>query len=1216
MAIFDLTYYNGEDFYSDGDIENEIVEYLKEYRDDGEYVFETDTRWPVFYHLSSVRKNILSWYDFKPNSNVLEIGAGFGAVTGVLCDKCTSVTSVELSKRRATGLYERHINRNNLKIMVGNFNDMKFDQKFDYITLIGVLEYAASFTDGENPYEGFLSKIKKLLKPDGKLLIAIENRFGLKYWCGAEEDHTGIPFDGINGYKNTDFVKTFSKTELINLLNASGYKNTDFYYPYPDYKLPQTIYSDRYLPNKLNASKTRDFYLNTQFFTAEERKIIGDIAENDVFPFFSNSFLVEACCAQPDKNEVKLNAAFYTYDRKKEYRIVTCIFNNGTVLKAPTSNYSIEHIKAAHKNYVDLLNSKINVLPEKLTDRGIVSEYITLPDFQQVIKAASEKDDKSEYFALIDLFFENILKSSEIISGSGIDAVLKNGYLDMAFSNCFVKDKELMFFDQEWRAENITAGYILFRALNHFFTNLKNDILMNETYSRLGLDDEHLEQYRKLENEFIASVFDFTVVDYLSKHTFNFEMEINHLIMCKDNTIKQLNDIADYHNKEITALKEVRDTLYKEKHNLEIQLQDLFKIRELLETDKTNLTAQLEKCQNSYNEAVKLYYDTLAYANGLVAAPHTLGRRKIAKAFIKLFIPSFVLRAGRKFLNLLRKIKNLRNIKISALGYDAWVEKSIPRTEDIEKLEKEPLISILVPLYNTDKKMLCEMIESCLNQTYTNFELCLADASDNKHAYVYKTAKSYADKDNRVKVEKLKENLGISGNTNKCREMATGDYIALLDHDDLLIKHALYSMAKAINTHNPDVIYSDEDHIKDGKRKTPFFKPDFNRDLLYSQMYICHLLCFKAELFDKVGGLDDKFSGSQDYDLMLRLTEHTDNIYHIPDILYSWRETETSTSVNPDSKPYAHDAGKGALDAHLKRRYGDIAHAEDSDYLFVFDARFDTLKNNPLVSIIIPTKDHTDLLEDCVHSILEKSTYKNYEVLILDNNSEKPESFDAFERLQKLDSRVRVIDAFFEFNWSKLNNFGIKNSNGEVYIFLNNDTVVISPDWIERLAENALRDDIGVVGGLLLFEDETIQHAGVVVGMNGWADHIYAGMPQTHAADKFVSPMINRDVLAVTGACMAISKKTIEKIGMFDESFIVCGSDVEICIRAYDNGLNVLYNSRVKLYHYESKSRDTSKIPQIDFVRSEQTYRRFIESGDPFFSKNLDINSKIPRIDV
>lgn len=1185
MAIFDLTYYGGSDNYSDGDIENDIIEYLKKHHDDAESVFENDTRWAVFYHLSTIRKNILSWYDFKKDSDVLEIGAGFGAITGVLCDKCRSVTAVELSKKKATGLYNRHIDRENLEIIVGNFNDIKFEKKYDYVTLIGVLEYACAFTESENPYKSFLSKIKEILKPDGKVLIAIENRFGLKYWCGAAEDYTGKAFEGINGYPNTDTVKTFSKNELMGLLKDSGFDGIDFYYPYPDYKLPQVIYSDRYLPNKLNASKIKDFYINTQYFTAEERRVICDIADNDVFPFFSNSFLVEASiCAETDSDQLKSNVVYYSSDRKKEYQTVTNILNNGTVVKSSASDCSIRHIENTHRNYLDLVDSDINVIDEKFFNNRIETMFVDLPEFNRVLEVASKKEDKSEFFEMVDFFYSKILSSSEHLSGSGIDTVLKTGYIDMIFSNCFVKDNDLLFFDQEWSMENVTAGYILFRALNHFFSHLKNDELMKQAYEYFCFDDEHLEKYRAAEAQLINNIFDSTVSDYLSKLTYNPDLEINHLIALKDYTIDKKEEIIKYKNSVID-----------------------FKDNEIKQLNELNQKI------NAENQSVSnLYYDTLAYANGISATPEILGRRKILKAFIKLFVPSIVLRVGRKFLNLVRKIKNFKSVSVS--NYDNWISKSVSRVETYEKLEREPLISILVPLYNTDKVMLCEMIESCLNQTYTNFELCLADASDIKHSYVYKTAKMYAQKDSRVKVKRLEENLGISGNTNKCREMASGEYIALLDHDDLLIKHALYSIAKAINEHNCDVLYSDEDHIKNGKRKTPFFKPDFNRDLLYSQMYICHLLCFRAELFDKVGGLDDRYSGSQDYDLMLKLTEQTDNIYHISDILYSWRETETSTSVNPDSKPYAHDAGKNALDAHLKRRFGDIAHAEDSDYLFVFDARFDTLKDKPLVSIIIPTKDHTDLLEECVNSILEKSTYKNFEILILDNNSENEESFKAFKRLQEKDSRIRVIDAFFEFNWSKLNNFGIKNSNGEVYIFLNNDTTVISPDWIERLAENALREDVGVVGALLLFEDDTIQHAGVVIGMNGWADHVYAGMPQIHAADKFVSPMINRDVLAVTGACMAISKKTIEKIGMFDETFIVCGSDVEICLRAFDNGLNVLYNSRVKLYHYESKSRDTSKIPQIDFIRSEQTYKRFKEGGDPFFNCNLDINSKIPRI--
>lgn len=1172
MAQIDYEYYSGDDRYSDGDIENEIVDYLKNpsLRENPEKVFETDTRWPVFYYLCHIRENILYWYPFRPDSSVLEIGAGFGAVTGVLCDRCASVTAVELSGRRAQGLYERHKNRENLHVMVGNFNDMEFTQKFDYITLIGVLEYAASFTDSENPFEDFLKKIRSLLKPDGKLLIAIENRFGLKYWCGACEDHTGVPFDGVNGYEGIDFVKTFSKTALAELLQRSGYAAQDFYYPYPDYKLPQAIYSDRYLPDSSFVNNIREFYLEAKLFTAQERRIIGDIVDNGVFPFFSNSFFVEASLVQEDSGR-RVNAAFFGSDRRAAYRIGTVLFENGTVLKFPLSAQAQEHIAQAHQNYLWLTTSGLNVLREQQTERGLVSEFCKLETFEKVLQCRLRRGQKKEAEELLSLFLEQILRSSPVISGEGIEAVLTVAYLDMTFSNCFIDGDQLIFFDQEWQQEGVTAGYVFYRALNGFFAHYREDKWKQTLFERFGLI-RHLEEYAAQERRFCEQIFDPAIAAYLDAHTYRYSKKLGQLM-------------AD-------AAAQAAES----------------------QTQIQRLSEQIASLENQKSEIEKLYYDTNSYLNGIVRDPALLGRRSIAKAFIKCFFPSLVWRAGRKLLRGLRALRRKRLCLHS--DYELWIRASAERIKERESLSFQPLISILVPLYNTDPKLLSEMIESCLAQTYENFELCMVDASDEAHPAVFETASGYAARDQRVKLRRLDKNAGIAGNTNACYEMAKGDYIALLDHDDLLLPHALYSVVKAINRYGCDVCYSDEDHLCGKKRCKPFFKPDFNRDLLYSQMYICHLLCFKKELFELAGKMRDDFSGSQDYDLVLRLSEQTDKIYHIPDVLYTWRETESSTSLNPDSKPYAHSAGRMALDSHLKRRYGEQAYAADGPYTFVFDARFPLPQEKPLISIIIPTKDHCELLEPCVESILELSDYERYEVLILDNNSELAETFACFERLQKKDERVRVIKAEFSFNWSKLNNFGIEHSHGEVFVFLNNDTRVISPDWLTRLAENALRKDVGVVGALLLYDDDTIQHAGVVVGMNGWADHVFKAMPQYHAADPFVSPMLSRDVLAVTGACMAVSRETVERIGTFDERFIVCGSDVELCVRAWQNGLNVLYDANVRLYHLESKTRDAADIPEIDFIRSEELYRPFLQNGDPYYNRNLDVNSTTPRIRI
>lgn len=550
----------------------------------------------------------------------------------------------------------------------------------------------------------------------------------------------------------------------------------------------------------------------------------------------------------------------------------------------------------------------------------------------------------------------------------------------------------------------------------------------------------------------------------------------------------------------------------------------------------------------------------------------------------------------------------------SRANKDTYSSK-IQNVAEAQKLPTVPeniKVSVVVPLYNTPEKFLREMLQSLQQQNYQNWELCLADGSDENHSEIGKVCNEFAAADSRIKYSKLERNDGISENTNRAIEMATGEYIGFLDHDDILMPDAIYENVNAILNTDADVLYSDEDHLSpSGKHMFPFYKPDWSPDLLFCQMYVCHFMVVRRTLLDTVGHLRSEFNGSQDYDLLLRLSERTNRIYHIPKILYTWRESETSTAANADSKPYADDAGRRALDEHLKKVYGECSYVENTEYTFVYNARFG-LPNETKVSIIIPMKDKWELSDQCIRSILTKSSYTNYEIIVLDNRSEEEKTKKWFEQIQQLDSRVKVIEADMEFNWSKLNNYGVSKATGDVFVFLNNDTLIISEDWIERLAENALRKDIGVVGGLLLYPDDTIQHAGVVVGMGGWADHVFKGMDPIHFGSPFVSPVLSRNVLAVTGACMAISRETWNQIGAFDEEFIICGSDVELCIRAYDRGLFNRYDANVKLYHLESKSRD-SYIPEVDFKKSDIMYAPYRENGDPFYNVNLSKESVMPK---
>lgn len=529
----------------------------------------------------------------------------------------------------------------------------------------------------------------------------------------------------------------------------------------------------------------------------------------------------------------------------------------------------------------------------------------------------------------------------------------------------------------------------------------------------------------------------------------------------------------------------------------------------------------------------------------------------------------------------------------------------------VQKISHSIKFSIIMPVYNVEIKWLDKALESIRKQTYKRWEVCIADDASTDFR-VQEYLKQVDDK--RVKIKFLEKNQGISGASNEAASMATGDYMLLMDNDDELHPDALYDFCKDIMKTKADILYSDMDMIDtEGNHSAPLFKPDWSPDLMLSQMYLGHLVGFKKELFELCGGFQREYDGAQDYDLILRMSESATYISHIPKVLYSWRTLPTSTAANADSKPYAQTAGQRAIQAHLDRKLGDgSATVEETENLFVYDVRYN-INKKPLVSIIIPTKDHVDDLRAAIDSIFSKTVYDKYEIIILDNNSEKKETMDYFKEIQMKYDNVRVEEAKYEFNWSKLNNQGIQMAKGDVFVFLNNDIEILEPSWLQRLVEHAVQPNTGVVGGLLLYEDGTIQHAGVVIGIGGWADHVYKGMMPIHHGSPYISPMVARNVTACTGACMAISRSVIEKIGRFDERFIICGSDVEICIRALDEGYKNIYVPQVKLRHYESKSRD-SYIPKIDFKLSDIMYSGYRKGGDPYYNINLSTDTCVPQV--
>lgn len=541
-------------------------------------------------------------------------------------------------------------------------------------------------------------------------------------------------------------------------------------------------------------------------------------------------------------------------------------------------------------------------------------------------------------------------------------------------------------------------------------------------------------------------------------------------------------------------------------------------------------------------------------------------------------------------------------------AYERWLQQHEPT---VATLIDGSLISVIMPTCNTPESFLHEVIASVLAQTYQNWELCICDdASDTPH--VRRILADVGMRDPRIHVVYRQQRGGIADATNDALKLATGKYVAPLDHDDLLHPDALASVAAEFARTSADIVYTDHDCVDEsGSRRLPYFKPDWSLDLFLSQMYLGHLVVFRRDMVERLGGLRPEMDGAQDYDLVLRCVSDGAKIAHVPRVLYHWRQHSGSTSANANSKPYAHDAGRRAIQSYLDQACPG-AQAMDGAYTFCYDVRYNLTTDQPLVSIVIPTRDRVDLLDVCVRSLREQTLYKQYEILVVDNGSVEPETAHWFERMSRTPG-LRVMPADIPFNWSALNNLAAREARGKVLVFLNNDTEVFDGQWLERLVDVALRPDVGVCGPLLLYGDMTIQHAGVVVGMGGWADHVFKGLPATHVQKCFTSPVMRRNVLAVTGACMAMEKAKFDAIGGFDESFIICGSDVEICLRAFHSGLLNVYVPEAKLVHHESKTRDPSNIPETDFVRSEQAYYPYRTVGDPYFNQNLDPMSCVPR---
>ena len=593
----------------------------------------------------------------------------------------------------------------------------------------------------------------------------------------------------------------------------------------------------------------------------------------------------------------------------------------------------------------------------------------------------------------------------------------------------------------------------------------------------------------------------------------------------------------------------------------------------------------------------------------------------------------------------LRKIiRTLKGEKDLQYGdYGGWIKYNEPKDADLKKQMKvkfkiAPKISVIVPMYNTKEKFFKDLVKCMIDQTYPNWELCLADGSPKQN----ENLKKYIEQDERIKYKFLGENKGIAGNTNAAIEMATGEYIALLDHDDILADYALYEVVYALNKFpNSEFLYSDEDKIDENdNRYDAYFKPDFAPDTLRCQNYICHFSIFRKDLMDKLQGFRADYDGAQDYDIFLRMSETAkpENITHIPKILYHWRvHSESTAKLNSNAKNYAFEAGKKAIEDHLKR-VGLEGTVSEGCIEGIYRVDYKVI-GNPKVSIVIPNKDGKDILKVCIDSVLEKTTYSNYEIIVVENNSTSEEIYEYYKEIIK-NEKVRVVnyntgkeilndeECSLEFtnknrrevkpgfNYSAIINFGVRNAKGEYSIQLNNDTELITPNWLELMVGFCQREDVGAVGVKLYFPDETIQHAGIIVGIGGIAGNRFKSIPKD-GHGYFAKESMIENLSSVTGACLMAKTRIYEEVDWMDETLAVAFNDVDFCLKIREKGYLVVFNPFVEFWHYESKTRGQEDSPekikrfQGEICRFEQKWGEILDSGDPYYNVNLSLDTEV-----
>ncbi len=946
----------------------------------------------------------------------------------------------------------------------------------------------------------------------------------------------------------------------------------------------------------------------------------------------------------------------YNSLRKPEYRLTTEIHDGDRgkwVEKraaGPAAEAQLDRIMASRELALRLYRN-IRVIDAKREEGRIVFPFVSGRSLADRID--TDVLDRDRFVRQVNELFSLVLDAKEECAcpfepTEDFKAVFGNEYpknaralcpanIDSIFSNFIETGDGLVCLDYEWVCDfPVPVDYIKYRILLYLHNEWVNSVLdgvsrdtfmdwfgLSETdcgiYWNMEMSFQqlihgtawryrHLEQYKK-KQLYLSGILSENAVQKQAIHDKDVHIaSMEQVVRDKDVHIASMEQVVRDKDEYIAGMEQVSH----DQHELINRKNEHIAAIEKAIHDKDVHIANL---QQQYNEISGAFFWRITKpARNIVIFTRQM-LQKNDKVYLLFRCLKAGLRHGPKRMAEVWRSARQENGQKKRLA--AWPTKKEIKEQKQSTFDRKIKFSILVPLYNTPPQFLKEMIQSVRSQTYGNWELCLADGSDSEHSNVQKICKSLARRDGRIKYKKLCKNQGISGNTNACIEMATGEYIALFDHDDILHPSALFEVMKAICEKGADYIYTDEATFQSpdlGHIITFHFKPDFAPDNLLANNYICHFSAFSRNLLDKAGVFRHEYDGSQDHDLILRLTYMAEHVVHIPKLLYYWRSHPLSVAQDIGAKQYAVDAAKNAVKDFLRDyKQEDVEVKSTRAFPTIFQIIY-PLKKREKVSIIIPNKDHIEDLKRCVESILTRSTYDNFEIIIVENNSETEEIEQYYNEIRS-NKKIRIIKYEGDFNYSRINNYAVHQSDGEYVLLLNNDTEIITPDWIENMMMYAQREDIGAVGAKLYFPDGRIQHAGVTLklGADRVAGHTHYGVDHDNLG--YMGRLCYaQDVSAVTAACMMLRRTVFDEVNGLDEELAVAFNDVDFCLRIRKKGYLIIFTPFAELYHYESASRGLETGERRDrFLKEGQLFKDrwkdVLEAGDPYYNPNFSLDS-------